>query len=169
MTTYPQISLAELPDSSQPHMDFLDSTWFKTHGQTQDLPSPDHLRSLHKPRKPPHIVKFEDVGLIVKFGSHLSITEAITLWAIRHLFHDAVPVPEIYAWRVFEQEGKTREVYIYMQLIPGPTLRQQWPHLSATDKHTICADIKAKLACLRCLQDGESQKVIGKVVQVARY
>jgi hypothetical protein len=162
MTTYAQISLAELPDSSQPRMDFLDTTWFKTHGRTQHFPTPEHLRSLFKPHQLPHPVKFEELDLIVKFGSHISITEAINLWAIRRVFEHIIPVPEVYGWRVFEQEGKTREVFVYMQLVQGPTLEQQWPELSATDKQTICSDLRANLSRLRSLRDSESQQVIGK-------
>jgi hypothetical protein len=162
MTAYPQISLAELPDSSQPHMDFLDTTWFKTHGRTRHFPTTEHLRSLFKPHQLPRPVRFEDLGLIVKFGSHISITEAINLWAIRRVFQDVIPVPEVYGWRVSEQEGTVREVFIYMQLVQGPTLEQQWPELSATDKQTICSDLRAKVSCLRSLRDSESQQVIGK-------
>jgi hypothetical protein len=161
MTAYPQISLAELPDSSQPHMDFLDSTWFKTHGRIRHFPTPEHLRALFKPHQLPYPVRFEDLGLIVKFGSHISTTEAINLWAMRRVFQDIIPVPEVYGWRVLEQDGKT-EVFIYMQLIQGPTLQQQWPELSATDKQTICSDLRAKMSCLRSLQDSELQQVIGK-------
>ncbi|KAH7092035.1 phosphotransferase enzyme family protein [Paraphoma chrysanthemicola] len=158
----PQISLAELPDSSQPHIDFLDSTWFKTHGRTQQFPAPEHLRTLFKPHQLPKPVRFEDLGLIVKFGRHVSTTEAINLWAIRRVFRDIIPVPEVYGWRVFERDGMT-EVFIYMQLIQGPTLQQQWPELSATDKHTICGDLRAMVSCLRNLQDGEPQQVIGTI------
>lgn len=162
MTTYPQISLAELPDSSQSHMDFLDTTWFKTHGRTRHFPTPEHLRSLVKPFEPHTPVKFEDLDLIVKFGSHVSVTEAINLWAIRRIFQDMIPVPEVYGWRFLKREGKTCEVFIYMQLVQGPTLAQQWPELSATDKHTICSDLRAKVSCLRSLRDSESRHVIGK-------
>jgi hypothetical protein len=107
-------------------------------------------------------VKFEDLGLIVKFGLHISTTEVINLWAIRRVFQDVIPVPEVYGWRVIEQEGKSSEVFIYMQLVQGPTLEQQWPKLSATDKHMICTDLRDKVSCLRSLQDSESQQVIGK-------
>lgn len=162
MTAYPQISLVELPDSSQPQMDFLDTTWFKTHGRTQQFPKPEDLRSLFKPYELPRPVRFEELGLIVKFGSHVSITEAINLWAIRRIFQDAIPVPKVYGWRVFEPEGQTRKVFIYMQLVQGPTLEQQWPELSVTDKHAICSDLRAKVSCLCNLRDCESQQVIGK-------
>ncbi|KAF1979164.1 phosphotransferase family protein [Bimuria novae-zelandiae CBS 107.79] len=144
-------------------MDFLDTTWFKTHGRIRQFPKPGHLRSLFKPHQLPRPVRFEDLGLIVKFGSHVSIMEAVNLWAIRRVFQDVIPVPEVYGWRVLEQEGKIREVYIYMQLVQGPTLEQQWPELSATDKQTICSDLRAKVSCLRSLRDSESQQVIGSI------
>lgn len=62
-------------------------------------------------------MRFEDLGLIVKFGLHVSVTEAINLWAIRRVFQNVILVPEVYGWRVLEQEGKSREVFIYMQLV----------------------------------------------------
>lgn len=161
MTVY-QISLAELPDGSQPHMDFLDTAWFTTHGRTRQFPAPEELRSLFKPHQLPRPVKFEDLGLIVKFGSHISTIEAINLWAIRRVFQDALPVPEVYGWRVFQQEGEPREVFIYMQLVQGPTLAQQWPKLPSTEKEKICSDLRAKVFCLRSLQDSEPQQIIGK-------
>lgn len=161
MTASPQISLAELPDGSQPHMDFLDSTWFETHGRTRPFPPPEDLRALFKPYQLPHPVRFEDLGLIVKFGSHISTTEAINLWAMRRVFQDIIPVPEVYGWRVLEQNGKTI-VFIYMELIQGPTLEQQWSELSVIDKHTICSDLRDKVSCLRTLQDSELPQVIGK-------
>lgn len=161
MTAHPHVSFAELPGSSQSHLDFLDSTWFKTHGRIRDFPAPEHLRSLFKPHQLPCPVRFEDLGLIVKFGSRVSTTEAINLWAMRRVFQDMLPVPEVYGWRVLEQDGKT-EVFIYMQLIQGPTLQQQWPELSATDKQTICSDLRAKVSCLRTLRHSDLQQVIGR-------
>ncbi|KAH7393969.1 phosphotransferase family protein [Phaeosphaeria sp. MPI-PUGE-AT-0046c] len=106
--------------------------------------------------------KFEDLGLIVKYGSHVSTTEAINLWVIRRVFQDMLPVPEVFGWRILEQNGNT-EVFIYMQLIQGPTLQQRWPELSATDKHAICSDLRAKVSCLRSLQDSESKQFIGTI------
>lgn len=160
MTAHPQIALAELPDSSRAHMDFLDSTWFKTHGRTRQFPTPEDVKSFSDRFLP---VKFEDLGLIVKYGPDIHISEAINLWTIRQVFQDLVPVPEVYGWRVLEREGKRREVYIYMQLMQGPTLEQQWPALSITDKQRICSDLRAMVSCFRSLRDNESEQVIGKL------
>lgn len=162
MTAHPQISLAELPNASLAQMDFLDSTWFKTHGRTRQFPTPEHVRSFSKPHQPTRPMRFEDLGLIVKFGPDISISEAINLWAIRRVFQSLVPIPEVYGWRVLELEGKPPEVFIYMQLIQGPTLDKRWPTLSFTEKQMICNDLLAMVSCFRGLRD-ESEHVIGKL------
>jgi hypothetical protein len=165
MTANPQISLAELPDGSQAHMDFVDSAWFKTHGRTRQFPKPTYLRSLYEPYQYPRPVKFEDLGLIVKFGPNITVSEAINLWAIRRVFHDLVPVPEVYGWRILEQEGKSPEVFIYMQLIQGPTLEQRWVTLSVTEKQTICSDLRTMVSCFRSLRENNAEQVIGKLAR----
>lgn len=107
-------------------------------------------------------MKFEEIGLVVKFGRRVTTTEAINLWTVRRIFQEAVPVPELYGWRVLEQEGNGRYVFIYMQLIQGPTLLERWPELSCADKQAICTDLRAMVSSLRSLRDGESQQIIGK-------
>jgi hypothetical protein len=160
--TLPQISLAELPDGSLAHMDFLDSSWFTTHGGAREFPTPQHVRSFSKPPLRPHVVKFEDLNLIVKFGPDISTLEAVNLWAVRRAFGNVVPVPEVYGWRVVEREGKSSEVFIYMQITHGPTLEQRWTSLSATEKQTIISDLRAIASRFRGLQDNEPEQVIGK-------
>jgi hypothetical protein len=44
-----------------------------------------------------------------------------------------VPVPEIYGWRI---DG--REVFLYMQLIRGATLKQRWDYLSIAERTSVC-------------------------------
>ncbi|KAF2873990.1 phosphotransferase family protein [Massariosphaeria phaeospora] len=164
MTVHPQISLAELPDSSQTHVDFLDSTWFRTHGQTRELPAPEDVRRLAKLQKTTlYPVRFEDLGLVVKFGSHISVLEAISLWAVRRVFRDRVPVPEVYAWRVVERKGRTPEVFIYMQLVQGPTLQQRWASLDGAEKLSISSELRDMVDCFRGLRDGEAEQVIGSL------
>lgn len=66
-------------------------------------------------------------------------------------------MPEVYGWRVIERKGDIPEVFIYMQLVQGLTLEQQWPKLSTTNKETICSDLRVKVSCLRNLQGSKSQ------------
>ena len=112
-----------------------------TRGQAQV-----YLRSTHVHRSRNHNNKSQKNLVVViqpydrtrpTNRSHISTTEAINLWTIRRVFQNALPVPEDYGWRVLEQEGETREVFIYMQLIQGPTLAQQWPKLSGTEEKKI--------------------------------
>jgi hypothetical protein len=108
------MSIADLPDGTQQHMNFLASMWFKTHGRTQPLPSPDSARAL---ARPPYPVIFEDLGLIVKHRVDVTTTEAVALWTIKSLLKDEVPVPKVYDWRIVERDGEDCEVFLYMQFI----------------------------------------------------
>lgn len=73
-------------------------------------------------------------------------------------------MPELYGWRVLER-GESTDVFIYMQLIQGPTLQEQWPKMYATDKQLICSNLRAMVSCLRNLQDSEPDQVIGKALR----
>ena len=103
MADNPQIDISSLPDASKKSIDFLDSSFFKVHGPTRRLPTPAEVRALSEPgsnRTQPPPVKFEKLDLLVKFGPHVSVSEAQCLWMIRRTFGNRIPVPEVYAWRV---------------------------------------------------------------------
>ena len=61
---------------------------------------------------------------------------------------NAVPVPEVYGWRV---DG--RDVFIYMQLIRGDRLKDRWESLTITEKATICDELRDITTALRQAQD----------------
>ena len=66
--------------------EFLDSSFFQLHGLNQRLPTPEEVTALSDagllyPRPPP--VRFESLGLIVKFGYHVTIYEAQCLRIIK--------------------------------------------------------------------------------------
>ena len=82
-------------------------------------------------------MKFEELGLIVKFGPHVTVEEALCTWAIRKVLRYEVPVPEVYGWRV---DGS--EVFIYMELIQGVTLKERWDTLSDHEKLSICDQLR---------------------------
>ncbi|TVY55970.1 hypothetical protein LCER1_G002221, partial [Lachnellula cervina] len=89
----------------------LDSSVFSKNGPNSSLPSPAVVRATQKTR---HLsrsmtVRFEDLKLVVKYGSQITIAEAQCLWATRRLLPDQVPVPEVYGW--CEDGG---EIYIYI-------------------------------------------------------
>jgi aminoglycoside phosphotransferase (APT) family kinase protein len=82
------------------------------------------------------------MGLFVKWGSEMRITEGQSLYAIRHYFKNAVPVPEIYGWCT---DGD--EVFLYMEAISGRTLEQTWSEMEVND----CLRIRRELRTISIL------------------
>ncbi|KAF2801404.1 uncharacterized protein BDZ99DRAFT_528512 [Mytilinidion resinicola] len=160
MAVTPQVLYADLPDASQTHITFQDSTWAKTHGLTRSLPSPGEVRALfpglglHSFQK---VAKFEELDLVVKFGDRVHVSEAICLRTVKRLFSSQVPVPEVYGWRV---EG--HHVYLYMQLIRGPTLLERWPTMDYQDKQSVCSHLHFILQALRSIKQDPSREFIGQ-------
>ena len=154
------VSSRQLPDVSEPQMNFLGSSFFKNYS-LHDLPDPSTVKQLAPAgkslTKPPPVV-FENLGLIVKYGPFVTKTEAQNLWLIRHALCDEVPVPEVYAWRTHGSE-----VFIYMQFIQGATLRSQWDSLNTTEKTSVCNQIKDIMIALRGLKQDPAEQFIGIV------
>jgi hypothetical protein len=161
MAAVPQVSFADLPDTSQRQMAFYDSTWFRTHGLTHSLPTPDQVRA-RCPGSDHYngaraIAKFEELDLIVKFGQHVTISEAVCLKKIDQLFSKQVPVPEVYGWRVDNQI-----VFLYMQLVRGPTLLERWSTMNYQDKYSVCGHLRLILQTLRITKQDPFKTFIGK-------
>ncbi|KAI9837320.1 MAG: hypothetical protein M1819_000394 [Sarea resinae] len=136
-------------------MDFVESSFFNVHGPKARLPTPAEVRAL-SPRSRP--VRFEQLDLFVKFGYEVAIEEAQCLWAVRKVFGQDVPVPEVYGWRVDEDQ-----IFIYMQLIRGQTLAERWDFLSHSDKSTICDQLRQMIASLRRTEQDPSDPFIGSI------
>lgn len=120
-----------LPDGSKREMDFADSSFFRL--TNQSLPTLTQVKALSNglyidPQ--PNPVIFEDLNLLVKLGPNVKVSEAQCLWMIKRVFHDQVPVPEVFGWRV-DEKGY---VFIYMELIRGQTLNDRWDDLDHLDK-----------------------------------
>lgn len=155
-----QIDALSLPDASKKSVDFLESSFFKVPGPTGRLPTPAEVTALSEPgsnRTQPPPVKFEKLDLLVKFGPHVSVSEAQCLWMIRRTFGNRVPVPGVYAWRVDGQQ-----VFIYMQLVRGHTLMDRWDSLTTSDRTAICHDLREMLTALRSLKPQSHDPFIGK-------
>lgn len=159
MPDNPRIDLSWLPNTVQSEMDFPDSSFFKVYGPCQRLPAPAEVKvlagaGLELPRPPP--VRFEELGLIVKFGSHVTVYEAKVLLIIRRLFGDKIPVPEVYGWRV--HDGL---VFLYMQLIQGQPLIDQWDSLGISDKSFVCDQLRDIVTSLRSVEQESDNIFIG--------
>lgn len=137
-----------LTDSSTPQeMDFLDSSFFAT---GRELPSPSEVIARSdvkiRPHPQPAPVKFDNLGLLVKFGPHVYVEEALCLRFIHKDLSGKVPVPEVYGWRV--EKGK---VFIYMELIRGETLLDRWDLLCDSDRELICHQLRGIVSSPRKL------------------
>lgn len=159
MAERPHIDISSLPDASLTSFDFREASFFQHHGSV--LPAPATVRELaepgsNTPQPPP--VKFPHLDLLVKFGPHVSVTEALSLWMIRKAFGSRVSVPEVYAWRLDQQE-----VYIYMQLVRGDSLKERWESLSLSDRAIVCNDLHQVLSSLRSAVVVPDSSFIGEI------
>jgi hypothetical protein len=158
MVHWGAISSRVLPGVSQPRINFPESSFFKTY-HCNELPEPSAVKQLAPAgsfRTKPPPVTFEHLGLIVKYGPHITISEAQNLWLLRRVLCDKVPVPEVYAWRTYDSE-----VFIYMQYIKGPTLKSRWDSLNAIEKASVCSQLQDMLSNLRGLRQDQAEQIIG--------
>lgn len=151
----------ELPDFSQQEVDFTDTSFFSSNPD-RHLPTTDEVRALSKDVGTcgePAPIRFEDLNLIVKFGPsrHVTTTEAVNLWMIKKVFGDGIPVPELFGWRI-DNEGY---VFIYMELISGPTLQECWSQLSTNEKNAAIDQLSRITGNLRNLKQDPSDQFVG--------
>ncbi|KAI1483248.1 kinase-like domain-containing protein [Daldinia eschscholtzii] len=144
------VRVVELP--SVENMVFPDSSFFEAKGRV--LPSPKEVREedikvndfrARSPRPPP--IPFEELGLVVKYGSAITIAEAQCLWYFNKHMKDTVPTPELYGWCC--DNGET---FIYMEFIKADTLEDAWPLLSQADQNTICEQLRTFVKAWRSLR-----------------
>lgn len=117
--------------------------------------------SVTGPHVAPLPVLFKDMGLFVKWGTSARISEAQTLYAIRHVLNGAVPVPEVYGWKT---QGD--EKFIYMEYIPGQSLESAWSTLGHDDRLMICRELRTICDNLRRLEQDPSDNFVGKLVLI---
>lgn len=162
MVTYrlgKQLISLDLPDSTKKEIDFTDTSFFTT-SPNRHLPTPAQVRAMSKDidtSSQPTPIKFRNLNLIVKFGLNVTIVEALNLWMVKKVFHDKVPVPGLFGWRV-DDEGY---VFIYMELIEGPTLEECW-NLGTVEKRAISDQLSRIAETLRQLEQDPSNQFIGK-------
>lgn len=150
----PHISVSSLPDISQPEMNFYDTSFFKDN-PLRALPSPEHVRQ-QVPGRRSGAVKYEDLGLVVKFNPELSFEEAQTMRAIKSAFPQGeVSVPEVFGWRSYGEHQ-----FIYMSFVEGETLYDLWDSLAETDKELICVELRNIISSLQQITRDPTEGVI---------
>ncbi|CAJ2510209.1 Uu.00g061090.m01.CDS01 [Anthostomella pinea] len=155
------VCVAELPNAE--NMTFRDSSFFKKHGA--ELPSPKEIREkdirindfrARSPRPPP--IPFEELGLVVKYGSEITIAEAQCLWYFARYMKDAVPTPELFGW--CQDDGET---FIYMELVDGDTLEDAWPSLTQDEQDIICEQLRTCVEAWRGLRQEAEPYYVGHI------
>lgn len=119
---------------------FPKSSFFKER-RASTLSTPAEIRAINETsnnvdatfihRTPP--VRIPSLGLLVKYGSAVTIVEAQTQMMIREQLQDQVLVPEIFGWT--EDEGQR---FIYMSLIEGETLQERWGDMNENERLDVC-------------------------------
>lgn len=102
-------------------------------------------------------VLFKEMGLFVKWGSTVQISEAQCLYAVRRFLKGDVPVPEVYGWRTDRNEK-----YIYMEYVKGKTLEQVWGIMGHDDKTSICHELRTVHRRLRQFEQDPEGTYIGE-------
>jgi len=134
-----------------------ESSFFKQH---PSLPSLEEVRSQTSLKSGPKakIAVFESLNLLVKFGLGESIAEGQCLYTIRRVFGAAVPVPEVYAWYVDNQE-----TFIFMEFVHGISLEKRWEQLSAGGRRMVCGELRGILDKLRAVTQDPQHQFIGHI------
>jgi hypothetical protein len=140
---------------------FHGSLYFK---KNKSLPSPAEVREtaarstdyrVSNPRRSPPVF-FSQLGLVVKYGTEITLAEGQCLLYIRRGLCPEVPVPEIYGWC---RDGD--QVFLYMELIEGITLEKSWETLTEDDRIFVCRQLRSMIGAWRGLKQDYSPQFIG--------
>jgi len=147
----PPLSIDEstLPDITQPSMDFLDSSFFRQHQhKTRVLMSPAEIIRKYG-RHGQEVIMLDDPPMAVKIHhvERFRLEEIQTMVAMRSIF----PVGDIIVPEVFGYRHHDGMIHVYMSVMPGITLRQAWPTLTAVDKSNIQSDLRRVISTLRSI------------------
>ncbi|POR37750.1 Uncharacterized protein TPAR_02060 [Tolypocladium paradoxum] len=164
MRPHPTISSKALP--SGPSATFRCSSYFSRNGHDAVLPSPSEVlaksaaqdpRFRNRQDRPP--VRFEELGLLVKFGKEprVTIAEGQCLWTLRRVLPQ-VPVPEVYGWVQDEDY-----VFLFMELVQGVTLKERWACLTQEERIGLCENLRTMLGKLRHLRQEPGNTFLGDI------
>jgi hypothetical protein len=144
---------------------FRDSSFFKRPNALLSLPTPTEVREVAShsgnPRaklitRPPP-VHFPHLGLLVKYGTEVTLAEGQCLLFIRNTLSEVVPVPEVYGWCKDDDQ-----VFIYMELVEGMTLEKSWNTMIEGEKTSICQELRNMVNAWRGIKQDSWPPFIGK-------
>ncbi|EJU00327.1 hypothetical protein DACRYDRAFT_81228 [Dacryopinax primogenitus] len=148
-----------------PRQIFEKSTFFLRNPRAQ-LPTPAQVRAECKAQggnygsARPLPVRFPHLGLIVKFGFVVSITEGQCLLWLKQL--GVVRVPEVYGWTT-DRVGYNLEVFLYLELIPAVSLKDRWRWLSRSNKEHIARELRVIMDKVHSIPPEPGEVYIGSI------
>lgn len=142
---------------------FPESSYFTQH-RAPTLPSPAEIRALNESSgnrratafQRPSPVTFQALGLFVKYGSEVTVTEAETQAHLHHGLSGKVPIPEVFGW--IQDGGQT---FIYMSFILGETLQSRFSGMDDDERRAVCQDLRTMVNAWRSISQDESDQYIG--------
>lgn len=153
-----------LPDALTDDVEFRNTSYFRVAARSIPVPPlpPPAAVLAERPHAHSGTVRYEHLGLIVKFGlAHkVRVEEAQALQAVRRASpHNEVPVPELYGWK-----SSAGYNFIYMSLLPGQTLNSVWASLSTPERESIAEQLSRMVSKLRGLKQFPSKDCIGNCI-----
>jgi hypothetical protein len=144
---------------------FRESSFFKKPNAPLSFPTPTEVREVashsENPRAGlitrPQPVIFPNLGLLVKYGTEVTLAEGQCLLFIRNNLSEVVPVPEVYGWC---KDGD--QAFIYMELVNGMTLETSWDTMIEGEKTAVCQQLHDMVDALRGLKQDSWPPFIGK-------
>ncbi|RBR08261.1 uncharacterized protein FIESC28_10295 [Fusarium coffeatum] len=144
---------------------FHDSSFFRE-SRAPALPSPAEIRRLneaagdfrafYRDRTNPVIIP--ELGLVVKYGTEVTLSELEAQLLVREKLGDKVPVPEVFAWAEDDEQG-----FIYMALIEGDTLQSRFKDMNEEERVGVCAELRLMTEAWRGLSQDASEPYVGSV------
>lgn len=142
----------------------IESSFFREN-QASTLPTPGEVRAINNASggffctnfRRPRPVRFPSLGLIVKYGSDITVTEAETQIMLHTQLKGKVPIPEVFGWT--EDGG---QIFIYMALIDGETLEQRWAALNEEERVAVCRQLNGMVKAWRALEKRDQTLYVGK-------
>lgn len=129
------------------------------------LPSPAEVRGVANQSTDPYAtiitrpppMRFPSMGLLVKYGTEITIAEAQCLLFIHTELSQTVPVPEVFGWC-----KDNNQVFVYMELVDGITLEKRWDTMVEYDRLAICKQIRHMVDAWRSLKNNYAPPFIGE-------
>jgi hypothetical protein len=122
------------------------------------LPSAAEVRSLNeatghyraKDEDYPVPLILPSMGLVVKYGTNVTLAELEGQLLVYEQLQGVVPVPEVFAWTEDGGQG-----FLYMDLVDGDTLQSRFRRMSVAEREVICAELKTMVNAWRGLSQPE--------------